>query len=84
MTVAGDEDSPRTMKPSPKQTLRFLASVNTIASDRSPELFGSELFFTSDRAGSSDVFSAPATIPKPGSLALLFAGSMGALLLRRR
>ena len=60
-----------------------LASVNTLGSDRSPELFGDTLFFTSDRNFSFDVFSAVA-VPEPGSLALLLAGSVGALVRRRR
>ena len=57
-------------------------SLNTFDSDRSPELRGSTLFFTSTREGSSDVFTAPAVVPEPGSLALLLAGGLG--LLRRR
>ena len=58
-------------------------SVNTFDSDRSPELFGSTLFFTTNRDGTSDVFTAPLLpVPEPGSLALQLAG--GAALLRRR
>ena len=60
-----------------------LSSVNTAASDSSAELFGDTLFFTSNRNGSSDVFSTVA-VPEPGSLALLLAGGMGALLRRPR
>lgn len=60
-----------------------LASVNTASQERSPELFGSELFFTSDRNSSQDVFTTTA-VPEPGSLALLLAGGLGALLGRPR
>ncbi len=58
-----------------------LTSVNTLDSDRSPELFGDTLFFTSTRNGTSDVFSMVA-VPEPGSVALLLAGFFG--MLRRR
>ena len=60
-----------------------LASVNTVASDRSPELFGDTLFFTSTRIGTSDVFSAVA-VPEPGSAALLLGSGCLWLLRRRR
>ena len=56
-----------------------LASMNTTSQERSPELFGSTLFFTSDRNGTSDVFTAP-VVPEPGSLALLLAGGIGAVI----
>ena len=59
-----------------------VSTVNTLNSDRSPELFGSTLFFTSSRLGTNDVFSA--AVPEPGSLALLLAAGVGALLHRRR
>ena len=59
-----------------------LASVNTVASDRSPELFGDTLFFTSTRNGTSNVFSTVA-VPEPGSFALL-PGSGFLWLLRKR
>ncbi len=58
-----------------------VVSLNTFDRDRSPELRGSTLFFTTDRNGTSDVFTAP-LVPEPGSLALLLAGCAG-LLTRR-
>jgi len=45
-------------------------SVNTFDSDRSPELLGSTLFFTSSRDGTFDVFTAP-LVPEPGTFGLL-------------